>query len=120
MRHRVVVPWVVVGILMNPMVVSAQLPDIRVPGGMALPSGGLSQDTLLKQAQAMLGDLTSMKNSGQLAPAQVSEVDTLLPQAQSLTGELEKPQIDPARLPALAGNLSDLQKQVGVLKGFIK
>ena len=121
MRHSMIVPWVVVAMLAGPIAVCAQLPGgIQIPGGMALPSGGLSQDMLLQQAKAILGDLTSMKTSGQLAPAQMSDLDALLPQAQSLTGELEKPQVDAARLPALAGNLTDLQQKVGVLKGFIK
>jgi len=122
-----VIPLVVVAMLAGPIAVHAQLPGgvqipsgVQIPGGMALPSGGLSQDMLLQQAKAMLGDLTSMKTSGQLAPAQMSDVDALLPLAQSLTGELEKPQVDAARLPALAGNLNDLQQKVGVLKGFIK
>ena len=121
MRYRVAVPWVVVAMLAGPIVASAQLPGgIQIPGGMTLPSGGFSQEALLKQAQAMLGDLVSMKSSGQLAPPQIAEVDALLPQAQSLTSELQKPQLDVARLPALAGNLNDLTKQVSVLKGFIK
>ena len=120
MRHSIIVPWVVVAMLTSPIAVCAQLPGgVQIPGGMALPSGGLSQDMLLQQAKALLGDLTSMKTSGQLAPAQMSDLDALLPQAQSLTGELEKP-LDAARLPALAGNLTDLQQKVGVLKGFIK
>ena len=40
-------------------------------------------------------------------------VDTLLPKATSLTSELEKPQVEAAKLPQLASDVSDLQKQVG-------
>ena len=98
---------------------AAQLPGgMQMPGG--LPMGGLSKDSLLQQAKALLGDLTSMKSSGKLAPAQAKQVDELVPKAQSLNDELEKPQVEPARLPQLASNLNDLQKQVSVLKGFLK
>ena len=61
----------------------------------------------------MVSDLTSMKSSGKLAPEQTKQVDTLLPKATSLTSELEKPQVEAAKLPQLASDLSDLQKQVG-------
>ena len=61
-----------------------------------------------------------MKSSGKLAPEQVQKVDTLLPKAQSLNTELAKPQVDAASLPQMASNLSELQKEVGVLKGFMK
>ena len=97
---------------------AAQLGGLQLPGG--LPTGGFSKDTLLQQAKSLLSDLTSMKSSGKLAGDQVKQVDNLLPKAQSLNDELEKPQVDAARLPQLAGNLNDLQKQVGVLKGFMK
>jgi hypothetical protein len=100
-------------------VAAAQLPGgLSMPGG--LPTGGLSKDSLLQQAKALLSDLTSMKSSGKLAPEQTQQVDELLPKAQSLNDELEKPQLDTARLPQLASNLSDLQKQVGPLKALMK
>src|SRR5712692_1745325 len=122
MRHRMMIgAWVVVGFLVVPVVAPAQLPGgMQVPGGMSLPTGGLSKDTLLNQAKAMVADLTSMKSSGKLAPEQVTQVDNLLPKATSLTSELEKPQVEATRLPQLATDVSDLQKQVGVLKGFMK
>jgi hypothetical protein len=97
----------------------AQVGRMQVPGGMSLP-GGLSKDSLLKQAKGLLSDLTSMKNIGKPPAAQGQKVDGLLPKAQSLNDELEKPQLDTARLPQLGANLNDLQKQVGVLKGFMK
>jgi hypothetical protein len=50
----------------------------------------------------------------------MTQVNELLPKATSLQDELEKPQIDTGSLPKLASNLSDLQKQVGTLKGFMK
>ena len=68
----------------------------------------------------MVSDLTSMKSSGKLAAEQTKQVDTLLPKATSLTSELEKPQVDAAKLPKLANDVSDLQKQVGALKSFMK
>jgi hypothetical protein len=117
--------WTVVGTsLLSCLVVApagswAQVGGMQVPGGMSLP-GVLSKDSLLKQAKGLLTDLTSMKSSGKLPAAQGQKVDELLPKAQSLNDELEKPQLDTARLPQLAVNLNDLQKQVGVLKGFMK
>ena len=112
---------IVAAFLVIPWPVLAQLPGgMQIPGGMSLPTGGLSKDSLLEQAKGLVGDLTSMKTSGKLAPQQVTQVDELLPKATSLTSELETPSLDVARLPQLASNLSDLQKQVGVLKGFMK
>ena len=99
----------------------AQLPGgMQVPGAGSLPTGGFSKASLLKQAQDLVSDLTSMKSAGKLLPDQAKEVDGLLPKAESVKGELEKPQIEPTRLPQLATDLGDLQKQVGVLKGFMK
>ena len=122
MRHRMMISaWVVVGLLVAPVLAPAQLPGgMQMPGATSLPTGGLSKDALLSQAKTMVTDLTSMKSSGKLAPAQVTQVDNLLPKATSLTSELEKPQVDAASLPKLATDLNDLQKQVGVLKGFMK
>jgi hypothetical protein len=95
---------------------------MQVPGGMSVPGipGGLSKDGLLQQAKGLVSELTSMKSSGKLPPAQAKKADELLPKAQSLNDELEQPQIDAGRLPQLASNLTDLQKQVGALKGFMK
>lgn len=99
----------------------AQLPGgMQVPGAGSLPTGGFSKASLLKQAQDLVSDLVSMKSAGKLAPDQAKEVDSLLPKAESVKGELEKPQVEPARLPQLATDLGDLQKQAGVLKGFMK
>lgn len=92
---------------------------MQLPGGVSLP-GGLSKDSLLQEAKKLLSDLTSMKSSKKLPAAQEKKVDDLLPKAQSLNDELEKPQLDTARLPQLASNLKDLQKQAGGLKGFMK
>ena len=106
---------IVAGLVVVPGTALAQL-----PGGIQLPMGGLSKDSLLAQAKEMLADLVSMKSSGKLAPEQTKQVDDLLPKATSLTSELEKPQVDTGRLPQLASNLSDLQRQVGALKGMLK
>jgi len=125
MRYDVSTPWtligaagLLVGLLLFSGPAAAQLGGMQLPGG--LPTGGFSKDALLQQAKALLGDLTSMKDSGKLGQDQVRQVDDLLPKARSLNDELEKPQVDAARLPQLASNLGDLQKQVGVLKGFMK
>jgi hypothetical protein len=112
---------ILAGLLLASAAAQAQLPGgMQMPGGMSLPTGGFSKDSLLKQAQELVSDLTSMKSSSKLAPAQAKQAEDLLPKAQSLTGELEKPQVEAALLPRLAADLSDLQKQVSVLKGFMK
>ncbi len=122
MRHRMIISAsILTGLLMASTGAEAQLPGgMQTPGGMSLPTGGFSKDSLLKQAQELVSDLTSMKSNSKLAPAQAKQADDLLPKAQSLTGELEKPKVEAARLPQLAANLSTLQKQVSVLKGFMK
>ena len=122
MRHRTMIgAWVAASLLVAPALTPAQLPGgMQMPGGMSLPTGGLSKDVLLNQAKTMVTDLTSMKSSGKLAPEQVTQVDNLLPKATSLTSELEKPQVEAAKLPQLATDLSDLQKQVGALKSLMK
>jgi len=122
MRHRMTIgAWVVAGLLIAPLSASAQLPGgVQIPGGASLPTGGFSKDALLSQAKTMLADLTSMKSSGKLAGEQLKQVDTLIPKATSLTDELAKPQIEATRLPQLASDVTDLQKQVTALKGLMK
>jgi hypothetical protein len=122
MSHRKVVSaWVIVIFLVAPMGALAQLPGgVQLPGGTSLPTGGFSKDALLTQAKEMVADLTSMKSSGKLAAPQAKQVDKLLPKATSLTSELGKPQVEPSKLSQLASQLSDLQKQVGALKGLMK
>ncbi len=118
MRGRTIIgAWVVVGLLVGPGSALAQLPGIP---GTSLPTGGFSKDALLSQAKTMLTDLTSIMSSGKLAPEQLKQIDTMLPKATSLTNELEKPQVDAAKLPQLATDLSDLQKQVTALKDLMK
>lgn len=122
MRRRTMIgAGILAVLLLAPPAAFAQLAVPGIGGG-SLPMGGLglSKDSLLNEAKGMVSDLTSMKSSGKLAPDQLKQVDDLLPKAQSLTSELEKPQVSATELPKLASNLSDLQKQVGVLKGFIK
>jgi len=120
MNRTTIGACVVAGCLLGPGGALAQLPGVQMPGGASLPMGGLSKDALLNQAKALVTELTSMKGSGKLAPAQITQVDELLPKATSLTSELAKPQVDAARLPQLGSDLSELQKQVGTLKGLMK
>ena len=106
---------IIATLLAAPVAALAQL-----PGALSLPTGGFSKDALLAQAKEMVADLVSMKSSGKLAPEQTKQVDELLPKARSLTGELEKPQVEIGKLPQLASDMSDLQKQVSTLKGMLK
>ncbi len=64
--------------------------------------------------------LTAWKSSGKLGAADTAKVDSLLPKATAVNTELAKPQVEPSRLTQLAGQLGDLQKQVGALKGVVK
>ena len=120
MRYGLVIGTAVAALVIGPVVVLAQIPGVGAVPGMGSLTGGFSKDSLLAQAKEMVSDLTSMKSSGKLAPEQTKQVDTLLPKATSLTSELEKPQVEAAKLPQLASDVSDLQKQVGVLKSFMK
>ena len=109
------------GALAVPGSTYGQLPGgVTIPGGVSLPTGGLSKDGLLTQARQLVSELTSLKGSGKLQPDQAQQVDELLPKANSLTGELGQSQVDATKLPKLASDLSDLQKQLGMLKGLMK
>ena len=120
MRYRLAIGVAVAGVLIGSVASLAQIPGVGAVPGMGSLTGGFSKDSLLAQAKEMVSDLLSMKSSGKLAPEQTKQVDTLLPKATSLTSELEKPQVEAAKLPQLASDVSDLQKQVGVLKSFLK
>ena len=120
MRYRLMIGTAVAALVIGPVGARAQIPGMGSVPGVGSLTGGFSKDSLLAQAKEMVSDLTSMKSSGKLAPEQTKQVDTLLPKATSLTSELEKPQVDAAKLPQLASDVSDLQKQVGVLKSFMK
>jgi hypothetical protein len=105
--------WVMLACAMVPAVTLAQ---VQIPGvGSLLP--GKAQ--LLEQAQKLLADLTAMKSSGKLGAADTAKVDSLLPKATAVNTELAKPQVEPSRLAQLAGQLGDLEKQVGALKGVM-
>ena len=114
MRYRLAIGAAVAAFLIGPVGALAQIP------GMGSLTGGFSKDSLLAQAKEIVSDLISMKSSGKLAPEQTKQVDTLLPKATALTSELEKPQVEAAKLPQLASDVSDLEKQVGALKSFMK
>jgi hypothetical protein len=123
MRQRIPIgTWILAVLLMSPLTALAQIPGgVQVPGTSALPSASLpTKDGLLEQAKGMVTDLTAMKSSGKLAPAQVQQVDGLLPKATALTSDLQKPQIPTSKLAEYATTLNDLQKQVGMLKSAIK
>ena len=123
MRQRVPIgTWILAVLLMSPLAALAQIPGgVQVPGTSALPSASLpTKDGLLQQAKGMVTDLTAMKSSGKLAPAQAQQVDGLLPKATALTSDLQKPQIPTSKLAEYATTLNDLQKQVGMLKSAIK
>ena len=92
--------------------VAAQIPGM---GSLSLDKGAL-----LEQAKQLVAELTAMKQNPSLSPTDKGKVDSLLPKANSLNTELAKPQVEPSRLTQLAGQLGDLQKQVGSLKSTIK
>ena len=111
---------VVVWALVWAMLVSAVMPAVtlaQIPGVGAI-LGDKTQ--LLEQAQKLVADLTSMKDSGKLGAADTAKVNTMLPKATAVNTELAKPQVEPSRLTQLAGQLGDLQKQYSALKAGMK
>jgi len=107
-----VMVWVMVACAVMPAVALAQIPGL----GSMIPD----KAQLLEQAQKLVADLTSMKSSGKLGAADTAKVDALLPKATAVNSELAKPQVETSRLPQLASQLSDLQKQTDSLKGLMK
>jgi hypothetical protein len=103
--------------LVAPPSALAQIGGVQIPGASSLIP---DKAQLLEQAKKLVTDLTSMKQDPNLAPADKGKVDALLPKATSVNNELAKPQVEPSRLTQLAGQLGDLQKQVGALKGVAK
>ena len=91
----------------------------QIPGVGSIPTS-LDKGALLEQAKQLVSELTALKQNPSLSPADKGKVDSLLPKANSLNTELAKPQVEPSRLTQLAGQLGDLQKQVGSLKAMIK
>jgi hypothetical protein len=108
-----------VACVMATCVLVPALSRAQIPGVGSLPTS-LDKGALLEQAKKLVADLTSMKQNPNLAEADKGKVDALLPKATSVNNELAKPQVEPSRLTQLAGQLGDLQKQVGALKGSIK
>lgn len=91
----------------------------QIPGVGSIPTS-LDKGALLEQAKQLVSELTALKQNPSLSPVDKGKVDSLLPKANSLNTELAKPQVEPSRLTQLAGQLGDLQKQVGSLKAMIK
>ena len=124
MRQRIVIgAWILSLLLLPALTALAQIPGgVQVPGTgsvLGMPSAPAvptlpSKDSLLQQAQGMVTDLTALKSSGKLAPAQVQQVDGLLPKATAVTSGLQQPQAE------YATTLKDLQQQVATLKGLVK
>src|SRR5262249_38441083 len=103
-------------IIVCAMMPAVTLAQMQVPAvGWMLPD----KAQLSEQAQKFVSDLTSMKSSGKLGAADTAKVDSLLPKATAVNNELAKPQVEPSRLAQLAGQLGDLQKQAGALKGVM-
>jgi len=94
--------------LVAPALLGAQMPGI----GSLVPD----KAALLEQAKKLVTQLTAMKQDPKLPAADKAKVDTLLPQATAVNSELAKPQVEPSRLPGLASQLGDLQKQFNALK----
>ena len=74
MRHPMTVSALILaGFLTAVTAAQAQLPGgMQMPGAGSLPTGGFSKASLLKQAQELVTDLTSMKSAGTLAPSRAA------------------------------------------------
>jgi hypothetical protein len=103
--------------VLAPEPVLAQIGGVQIPGASSMIP---DKAQLLEQAKKLVADLTAMKQDPKLTPADKGKVDTLLPQATAVNTELAKPQVEPSRLTQLAGQLGDLQKQAGALKGLVR
>ena len=122
-KHILVGAWILSLLLLPALTALAQIPGgVQVPGTGSMPSvpSVPSKDSLLQQAQGMVTDLTALKSSGKLAPAQVQQVDGLLPKATAVTSGLQQPQVPTSKLAEYATTLKDLQQQVATLKGLVK
>ena len=95
---------------LSPAALYAQIPASLIP----------DKTMLLEQAKKLVAELTAMKQDPKLAPSDRDKAGALLPQANAVSSELAKPQAEPGRLAQLAGQLGDLQKQVGALKGVVR
>ena len=130
MRQRIVIgAWILSLLLLPALTAFAQIPGgVQVPGTGSVPGMPSTptmptvptKDSLLQQAQGMVTDLTALKSSGKLAPAQVQQVDGLLPKATAVTSGLQQPQVPTSKLAEYATTLKDLQQQVATLKGLVK
>ena len=103
--------------LLAPGLGLAQIGGVQIPGASSVIP---DKAQLLEQAKKLVADLTAIKQDPKLAPADKGKVDTLLPRATAVNTELAKPQVEPSRLTQLAGQLGDLQKQAGALKGLVR
>src|SRR5262245_42027339 len=107
----------VLAVVTSAMLPATVLAQMKVPGvSSMLPD----KTALLEQGKKLVADLTDMKSSGKLSAADTKKVDSMLPKANALNTELAKPDIEPSKLTKLAGQLGDLQKQAGALKGAMK
>src|SRR5262249_36518244 len=96
--------------------VRAQIPGVGSLPGSMIPD----KSALLDQAKKLVSDLTALKQAPKLPAGDAGKVDAMLPKANAVTAELDKPQVEPSRLAQLAGQLGDLQKQYGSLKGMLR
>ena len=130
MRQRILIgAWILSLLLLPALAAVAQIPGgVQVPGTGSVPGMPSapamptvpSKDSLLQQAQGMVTDLNSLKSSGKLAPAQVTQVDGMLPKATEVTSGLQQPQVPTSKLAEYASTLKDLQQQIATLKGLVK
>ena len=95
-----------------PVPVQAQIPGVSsmIPDKAAL----------LEQGKKLLAELTAMKQDPKVSAADKGKIDKMIPQATSVNTELAKPNVEPTKLTQLAGQLGDLQKQLGAIKGMGK
>ena len=106
---------VLIAMMLAPVGASAQMPGVG-----SLPSAMIpDKAALLEQAKKILADLVAMKADPKLPAADKAKVDTLIPQARTVNTELAKPQVETSKLTQLAGQVADLQKQLGALKGTV-
>src|SRR5215472_11034133 len=93
MTQRILIAlFIVSAFLASPLAAQAQMPGgvqvPQVPSTGSLPTGALSKDSLLQQAQGFAPALTPTKPGWPACPANRQTVDRILPIAESTTRQL--------------------------------
>ena len=112
---RTVLAIVLLAAVLAPMCAGAQMPSVG-----SLPTSLIpDKAALLEQGKKIVADLLTLKENPKLPAADRGKVDALLPKANAVNAELAKPQVETSKLSQLAGQVTELQKQVAAIKATV-